>query len=181
MRRLHIALVAHDAKKPELADWVAEHEAFLSRHTLVATGTTGRTLMERVPALAIERLKSGPLGGDQQIGARIVEAGSPYLHREHLAGELALLPDDAALSEGQDVDRQIDRCLAADPDLIVCGMGLANPFEAEGHVTKWSIEFAFTPIQGYEQAGDLAELFARPLMRDAILSGTRRASAGGAA
>ena len=117
----------------------------------------------------------------REAGARIVEAGSPYLHREHLAGELALLPDDAALSEGQDVDRQIDRCLAADPDLIVCGMGLANPFEAEGHVTKWSIEFAFTPIQGYEQAGDLAELFARPLMRDAILSGTRRASAGGAA
>ncbi|RKQ70630.1 ferredoxin:protochlorophyllide reductase (ATP-dependent) subunit N [Oceanibaculum indicum] len=117
----------------------------------------------------------------REAGARIVEAGSPYLHREHLAGELALLPDDAALSEGQDVDRQIDRCLAADPDLIVCGMGLANPFEAEGHVTKWSIEFAFTPIQGYEQAGDLAELFARPLMRDVILSGTRRPAPGGTA
>lgn len=50
-------------------------------------------------------------------------------------------------------------------------MGLANPFEAEGRLTKWSIEFAFTPIQGYEQAGDLAELFARPLVRRNALSG----------
>lgn len=79
MTRLRIALVAHDAKKPELADWVAEHEAFLSRHALVATGTTGRTLMDRLPGLAIERLKSGPLGGDQQIGARIVEGALDLL------------------------------------------------------------------------------------------------------
>jgi len=107
----------------------------------------------------------------REIGAQIVEVGSPYLHREHVAGELALLPPGVALSEGQDVDRQIDRCRAADPDLIVCGMGLANPFEAEGRLTKWSIEFAFTPIQGYEQAGDLAELFARPLVRRNALSG----------
>lgn len=79
MRRLRIALVAHDAKKPELADWAAEHEAFLSPHDLVATGTTGRTLMQRLPGLAIERLKSGPLGGDQQIGARIVEGALDLL------------------------------------------------------------------------------------------------------
>ena len=66
-------------------------------------------------------------------------------------------------SEGQDVERQLDRCRAAQPDLVVCGLGLANPLEAEGLTTKWSIELVFTPIQGYEQAGDLAELFARPL------------------
>ena len=107
----------------------------------------------------------------REIGADIIEVGSPYLHREHVAGELALLPPGVALSEGQDVDLQTDRCRAADPDLIVCGMGLANPFEAEGRLTKWSIEFAFTPIQGYEQAGDLAELFARPLVRSNALSG----------
>ncbi|MEE4014859.1 ferredoxin:protochlorophyllide reductase (ATP-dependent) subunit N [Roseibium sp. FZY0029] len=106
----------------------------------------------------------------RETGAEIVEVGSPYLHREHAAGELALLPAGVALSEGQDVDLQIERCRAADPDLIVCGMGLANPFEAEGRLTKWSIEFAFTPIQGYEQAGDLAELFARPLRRSALLA-----------
>ncbi len=106
-----------------------------------------------------------------ELGAEIVEVGSPYLHREHVAGELALLSPDVLVSEGQDVDRQIDRCRAASPDLIVCGLGLANPFEAEGRVTKWSIEFAFTPIQGFEQAGDLAELFARPLMRASLLDG----------
>jgi light-independent protochlorophyllide reductase subunit N len=44
-------------------------------------------------------------------------------------------------------------------------MGLGNPFEAEGRATKWSIELVFSPIHGYEQAGDLAELFARPLSR----------------
>ena len=106
----------------------------------------------------------------REIGAEIVEVGSPYLHRDHVAGELALLPPGVSLSEGQDVDLQIDRCRAADPDLIVCGMGLANPFEAEGRLTKWSIEFAFTPIQGYEQAGDLVELFARPLIRRTALN-----------
>ena len=50
---------------------------------------------------------------------------------------------------------------------MVCGLGLANPLEAEGMTTKWSIELLFTPIQGYDQAGDLAELFARPLVRRA--------------
>ena len=94
-----------------------------------------------------------------------VEVGTPYLHRKHLAAELALLPAGAQLSEGQDVERQLDRCRAAQPDLVVCGLGLANPLEAEGMATKWSIELVFTPIQGYEQAGDLAELFARPLVR----------------
>ena len=94
-----------------------------------------------------------------------IEVGTPYLHHQHLAEELELLPADAVLSEGQDVDKQLDRCRAANPDLVVCGLGLANPLEAEGMTTKWSIEFLFTPIQGYEQAGDLAELFARPLVR----------------
>ena len=51
------------------------------------------------------------------------------------------------------------------PDIVVCGLGLANPLEAEGLTTKWSIELVFTPIHGYDQAGDLAELFARPLLR----------------
>ncbi|QLF68498.1 ferredoxin:protochlorophyllide reductase (ATP-dependent) subunit N [Peteryoungia desertarenae] len=115
----------------------------------------------------------------REAGAEIIEIGSPYLHREHVAGEFALLPVGVSVSEGQDVEVQIDRCRAANPDLIVCGMGLANPFEAEGRVTKWSIEFAFTPIQGYEQAGDLAELFARPLMRNAILAEGSRSFGGG--
>ena len=105
----------------------------------------------------------------REMGMELVEVGTPYLHRDHLADDLALLPADVQLSEGQDVDRQIDRCLAAAPDLTVCGLGLANPLEERGLTTKWAIELVFTPIQGFEQAGDLAELFARPLIRRAAL------------
>ncbi len=101
----------------------------------------------------------------RELSMTVIEAGTPYLHRQHLAEELAMLPESVALSEGQDVERQLDRCRAARPDIVVCGLGLANPLEAEGLTTKWSIELLFTPVQGYDQAGDLAELFARPLVR----------------
>ena len=101
----------------------------------------------------------------REMGMVLTEVGTPYLHRQHMAEELALLPAGARLSEGQHLERQLDRCREERPDLVVCGLGLANPLEAEGMTTKWSIELIFTPIQGYEQAGDLAELFARPLNR----------------
>jgi light-independent protochlorophyllide reductase subunit N len=101
----------------------------------------------------------------RELGMHLVEVGTPYLHRDHLGPELALLPAGTQLSEGQDVDRQLDRCRAARPDLVVCGLGLANPLEREGLTTKWSIELVFSPIHGYEQAGDLAALLARPLDR----------------
>jgi len=101
----------------------------------------------------------------RELGMQLTEVGSPYLHRQHLAEELALLPAGTTLSEGQHVDKQLDRCRALQPDIVVCGLGLANPLEAEGMTTKWSIELVFTPIQGYDQAGDLAELFTRPLLR----------------
>ncbi len=104
-----------------------------------------------------------------ELGMDLIEVGSPYLHRQHLAPDLALLPEHVTLSEGQDVDRQLDRCRSSLPDLAVCGLGLANPLEAEGITTKWSIELVFTPVHGFEQAGDLAELFARPLVRRARL------------
>jgi light-independent protochlorophyllide reductase subunit N len=101
----------------------------------------------------------------REIGMEIVEIGTPYLHRSHMKEELELLPAGVSIVEGQDVERQLDRCRAAAPDLVVCGLGLANPLEAEGITTKWSIELVFTPVQGFEQAADLAELFARPLLR----------------
>ncbi len=106
----------------------------------------------------------------REMSMELVEVGTPYLHREHLAEELALLPPGTALSEGQHVENQLDRCRRARPDITVCGLGLANPLEAEGLTTKWSIELLFTPIQGYDQAGDLAELFARPLVRRGLLA-----------
>jgi light-independent protochlorophyllide reductase subunit N len=100
-----------------------------------------------------------------ELGMIPLEVGTPYLHRDHLAAELAALPPTARLSEGQDVDRQLDRVRAERPDLTVCGLGLANPLEREGLTTKWSIELVFSPVHGFDQAGDLAELFARPLVR----------------
>ena len=104
-----------------------------------------------------------------ELGMELLEVGTPFLHRVHMAPELAALPAGTFLSEGQHVDRQLDRVRAARPDLTVCGLGLANPLEAEGLTTKWAIELVFTPIQGYDQAADLAELFARPLRRHALL------------
>jgi light-independent protochlorophyllide reductase subunit N len=98
-----------------------------------------------------------------------LEVGTPFLHREVMGPELDLLPAGPNLSEGQDVERQLDRVRAAAPDLTVCGLGLANPLEAEGLTTKWAIELVFTPVHFYEQAGDLAGLFARPLRRRAAL------------
>ncbi|MEO1188560.1 MAG: ferredoxin:protochlorophyllide reductase (ATP-dependent) subunit N, partial [Pseudomonadota bacterium] len=102
---------------------------------------------------------------NRELGMSLVEVGTPYIHQDLLGPELAMLEDATRLSEGQDVDRQLDRCLETRPDITVCGLGLANPLEAQGLVTKWSIELMFSPIQGYDQAGDAAELFARPLVR----------------
>ena len=101
----------------------------------------------------------------RELGMRLLEVGTPYLHRQHMAMELALLPAGTLVSEGQDVEKQLDRCRSLHPDMVVCGLGLANPLEAEGMTTKWAIELVFTPIQGFDQAGDLAELFTRPLVR----------------
>jgi len=100
-----------------------------------------------------------------ELDMHLSEVGTPYLHRKHMQAELQQLPATTRIVEGQDVDQQLDRCRAAAPDLVVCGLGLANPLEAEGFTTKWAIELVFTPIQGYEQAGDLAGLFSRPLIR----------------
>jgi methylglyoxal synthase len=67
-----IALVAHDHKKPDLIAWASQHKTALLTANLVATGTTGKLLAEKV-GLEISCYKSGPLGGDQQIGALIAE------------------------------------------------------------------------------------------------------------
>lgn len=70
--RKQIALIAHDNKKQELLDWARWNRALLAGYNLFATGSTG-ALLERELDIEIHKLQSGPLGGDQQIGARIVE------------------------------------------------------------------------------------------------------------
>lgn len=69
---MNIALIAHDAKKADMAEWADYNKVTLSNHTLYATGTTG-DVVERATGISIIKLKSGPLGGDQQIGAMIAE------------------------------------------------------------------------------------------------------------
>jgi methylglyoxal synthase len=67
-----VALVAHDNKKKDLIDWAIYNKTVLSKHELIATGTTGRLLEEHL-GRPVKKLFSGPLGGDQQIGAMIAE------------------------------------------------------------------------------------------------------------
>src|SRR5262245_41320072 len=73
-----IALVAHDNKKQELLEWARFNRELLAGHELYATGTTGR-LLQRTLGLAVVPLQSGPLGGDQQIGSKVVEGGIDFL------------------------------------------------------------------------------------------------------
>jgi methylglyoxal synthase len=70
--RRTIALIAHDNKKGDLAEWARFNRAALSQHDLVATGTTGQLLVDEL-GLPVTCMRSGPLGGDQQIGARIAD------------------------------------------------------------------------------------------------------------
>ena len=104
-----------------------------------------------------------------ECGMKALEVGTPFLHRPLLGPDLELMVEGPVISEGQNVDRQLDRALEQKADLTVCGLGLANPLEAKGLTTKWAIELVFTPVHFYEQAGDLAGLFSRPLRRRAIL------------
>jgi len=73
-----IALVAHDNKKRDLVEWAKFNRDLLAHHKIFATGTTG-TLLERELGFPITKLQSGPLGGDQQIGAKIVEGEIDFL------------------------------------------------------------------------------------------------------
>jgi len=71
-KQKHIALIAHDNMKKELIDWVTKNKKILRKHFLCGTGTTSRMISETVE-LPVKAFKSGPMGGDQQIGARIAE------------------------------------------------------------------------------------------------------------
>lgn len=72
MTQKRIALVAHDHKKAALLAWINKHLSVMQQCSIIATGTTGQRIIEET-GLTVERLKSGPLGGDQQIGARIAQ------------------------------------------------------------------------------------------------------------
>ncbi len=164
---LHAAAMAFDVDEAEFQRVIAPGKARAVRAIEhCRTQLSGKTIFF-MPDSQLEVPLARFLS--QELGMVPIEVGTPYLHRRHLAQDLALLPATTQISEGQDVDKQLDRVRAARPDITVCGLGLANPLEAEGLTTKWAIELVFSPIHGFDQAGDLAELFARPLRRRDVL------------
>ncbi len=163
--------------------WAIAQEFGVSPKTFHAVTEKPRARARKAVAQAAETLngKSVFLFPDSQLeiplarfltrecGMTAIEVGAPFIHRAVMQADLDLLCEGPTIAEGQDVDKQLDRCRAASPDLTVCGLGLANPLEAEGLTTKWAIELVFTPVHFYEQAGDLAGLFSRPIRRRALL------------
>ncbi len=77
-KKKKIALIAHDNMKKELIQWVEERKNILEKHQLMGTGTTAR-LLEDKTGLEVKGYKSGPMGGDQQIGARIAEGEIDFM------------------------------------------------------------------------------------------------------
>jgi len=163
------AVAAEFGIAPEHVDQVVAAPRARAEKAIAAAATTLRG--KRVFFMPDSQLEL-PLARflTRECGMEAVEISTPYLHADLHGPELDLIAQGPVISEGQDVDLQLDRVRAARPDLTVCGLGLANPLEAEGLATKWAIELVFTPVHFYEQAGDLASLFARPLRRRALLA-----------
>jgi len=94
-QKKRVALVAHDNKKHDLLEWVKFNKDTLAQHKLYSTGTTGRMLEQELEGIEITRLQSGPLGGDQQIGAKVAEGDIDFMFSSPLMSEeyQLLLPD----------------------------------------------------------------------------------------
>lgn len=119
---LKIGLVAHDARKPEIVAWAKRHRDLLALHRLVGTGTTGGAVAEAT-GLDVERLKSGPVGGDAQLGARIVEGELDIL--VFFIDTMASLPHDVdvkALVRLATLYNVVFACNAATADLVMAGL-----------------------------------------------------------
>jgi methylglyoxal synthase len=121
---MRIALIAHDDKKDAFVDWAVRHRAALSRFDLVATGTTGGRVMAACPDLQVTRLKSGPLGGDQQIGAMIAEGRVGAMI--FFIDALSPLPHDVDVKALLRLAVLYDipfACNAATADMLMAGLG----------------------------------------------------------
>jgi light-independent protochlorophyllide reductase subunit N len=111
-------------------------------------------------------------------GMKVLEIGIPYMDRRYQAGELELLEATCkkknvripVISEKPDNDHQRNRIKSLQPDLVITGLSHANPLEARGVPTKWSVEFTFAEIHGFTNAHEILRLITRPLKRTEILS-----------
>jgi methylglyoxal synthase len=118
----NLALIAHDGKKAAMLDWARSHRDFLSKHDLVATGTTGG-LLEAQLGLTIRKMLSGPLGGDLQIGALIAtaEIGAVFFLRDPLTPH-PHEPDISALMKACDIHNVPLATNVATADLLIAGL-----------------------------------------------------------
>ena len=114
-----------------------------------------------------------------RCGMTVPEIGIPYMDKRYQAAELKLLEQTCAemgvplpkIIEKPDNYNQLKRIQAMQPDLVITGMAHANPLEARGISTKWSVEFTFAQIHGFTNARDVLELVTRPLRRNHNLNG----------
>mmetsp|Transcript_56664 Transcript_56664/g.104903 ORF Transcript_56664/g.104903 Transcript_56664/m.104903 type:complete len:557 (-) Transcript_56664:80-1750(-) len=112
-----------------------------------------------------------------RAGMTVLEVGIPYMDRRYQGAELKLLTETCRemgvplprIVEKPDNYNQVQRIHDLEPDLTITGMAHANPLEARGHSTKWSVEFTFQHIHGFTNVRDLLELVTRPLRRNAGL------------
>jgi light-independent protochlorophyllide reductase subunit N len=109
-----------------------------------------------------------------RCGMNVPEIGIPYMDKRYQAAELKLLEQTCAdmgvalpkIIEKPDNYNQLQRIKDIQPDLVITGMAHANPLEARGISTKWSVEFTFAQIHGFTNARDILELVTRPLRRN---------------
>ena len=113
-----------------------------------------------------------------RCGMTVYEIGIPYMDKRYQSAELALLEKTCnemgvmipKIVEKPDNYNQLDRIRDLKPDLVITGMAHANPLEARGINTKWSVEFTFAQIHGFTNAQDILELVTRPLRRNQNLA-----------
>jgi light-independent protochlorophyllide reductase subunit N len=109
-----------------------------------------------------------------RCGMTVQEIGIPYMDKRYQAAELALLEKTCremnsplpTIMEKPDNYNQLQRIYAQKPDLVITGMAHANPLEARGITTKWSVEFTFAQMHGFTNSRDILELVTRPLRRN---------------
>ncbi len=112
-----------------------------------------------------------------RCGMTVYEVGIPYMDKRYQKAELDLLEETCKkmkimmpkIVEKPDNYNQLDRIKDLEPDLVITGMAHANPLEARGINTKWSVEFTFSPIHGFSNSRDILELVTRPLRRNSSL------------
>ena len=127
--RKRLALVAHDKKKPEMIAWANRNKAMLESCELWGTGTTG-TKVSEATGLKVNLLKSGPLGGDQQLGAMIAEGRLDILI--FFTDPLAAMPHDVdvkALLRISTLNQTVLACNQATADFIITSLNFEQPYE----------------------------------------------------